>query len=91
MYKCIIPKKTYLSVPMSIIHAGADVVFEDLDWEGVYQLKPYPIYDSAKRLTSNMYVPESFMCLSFHVKKQLAIGKGGMILTDDYKAVEWFY
>ena len=85
-----IPKKTYLSVPMSIIHAGADVVFEDLDWEGVYQLKPYPIYDSAKRLTSNMYVPESFMCLSFHVKKQLAIGKGGMILTDDYKAVEWF-
>ena len=85
-----IPKKTYLSVPMSIIHAGADVVFEDLDWEGIYQLKPYPIYDSAKRLTSNMYIPGSFMCLSFHIKKQLAIGKGGMILTDDYKAVEWF-
>ena len=86
----IIPKKTYLSVPMSVIHAGAEVVFEDLDWEGIYQLKPYPIYDSAKRLTSNMYIPGSFMCLSFHIKKQLAIGKGGMILTDDYKAVEWF-
>ena len=28
------------------------------------------------------------MCLSFHHKKPLKIGKGGMILTDDNKAVE---
>tara|TARA_R110000851_G_scaffold175874_5_gene322331 strand:- start:1678 stop:2298 length:621 start_codon:yes stop_codon:yes gene_type:complete len=85
----IIPKKTYLSVPMSIIHSGAEVVFEDREWEGIYQLKPYPIYDSAKRLTSRMYIAGTAMCLSFHVKKQLAIGKGGMILTDDLKMVEW--
>lgn len=84
-----IPKRTYLSVPMSIIHSGAEVVFEDREWSGVYQLKPYPIYDSAKRFTSNMYVPGTAMCLSFHIKKLLAIGKGGMILTDDYKMVEW--
>tara|TARA_R110001592_G_scaffold133404_2_gene348621 strand:+ start:2209 stop:2829 length:621 start_codon:yes stop_codon:yes gene_type:complete len=85
-----IPKKTYLSVPMSVIHSGSKVVFEDLKWEGIYQLKPYPIWDSAKRLTSNMYIKNSFMCLSFHMKKQLAIGKGGMILTDSEEAVEWF-
>ena len=85
----IIPKKTYLSVPMSIIHSGAEVVFEDREWEGIYQLKPYPIYDSAKRLTSRMYIAGTAMCLSFHIKKQLAIGKGGMILTDDLKMVEW--
>ena len=30
------------------------------------------------------------MCLSFHIKKTLSIGKGGMILTDDANAVEWF-
>ncbi len=30
------------------------------------------------------------MCLSFHIKKKLGIGKGGMILTDDSTAVEWF-
>ena len=30
------------------------------------------------------------MCLSFHIKKQLGIGKGGMILTDDLAAVDWF-
>lgn len=85
-----IPKNTYLSVPQSIIHAGGKVKFEDVNWEGIYQLRPYPIYDSAKRLTSNMYIPNTFMCLSFHIKKHLKIGKGGMILTDDYQAYEWF-
>jgi dTDP-4-amino-4,6-dideoxygalactose transaminase len=89
-----IPSKTYLSVPMSIIHAGAEVVFDTRSsanhWTGMYKLEPYPIYDAAKRLTSNMYIPGSFMCLSFHIKKQLGIGKGGMILTDDSNAVDWF-
>lgn len=90
----IIPSKTYLSVPQSIIHAGGEVVFDMSPkanhWAGTYQLKPYPIYDSAKRLTSNMYIPGTFMALSFHIKKQLPIGKGGMILTDDAMAVKWF-
>ena len=89
-----IPSKTYLSVPQSIIHAGGEVIFdktsETNNWKGIYQLKPYQIYDSAKRFTSNMYIPGSFMCLSFHIKKHLKIGKGGMILTDDEKAAKWF-
>jgi dTDP-4-amino-4,6-dideoxygalactose transaminase len=37
-----------------------------------------------------MYIPGAYMCLSFHIKKHLKIGKGGMILTDDKEAVEWF-
>jgi hypothetical protein len=48
------------------------------------------VYDSAKRLTSDMFIPETFMCLSFHIKKHVSIGKGGMILTDDPEAVTWF-
>ena len=47
----IIPKRTYLSPPQSITQAGGKLVFEDLDWQGIYQLKPFPIYDAAKRLT----------------------------------------
>jgi dTDP-4-amino-4,6-dideoxygalactose transaminase len=90
----IIPSKTYLSVPQSIIHAGFEPVFdvskEANSWSGIYQLNPLPIYDAAKRLTSNMYIPDTFMCLSFHIKKQINIGKGGMILTDNEDAVEWF-
>lgn len=89
-----IPSKTYLSIPMSVINAGGDVIFDKREqtnnWTGMYQLKPYPIYDAAKRLTSNMYIPNTFMCLSFHYKKHLKIGKGGMILTDSEEAYEWF-
>ncbi len=88
----VIPSKTYLSVPQSIIHAGGTPIFDSSvnDWRGIYQLRPYPIYDSAKRFTSNMYIPGTYMCLSFHIKKILKIGKGGVILTDNEEAVEWF-
>jgi len=85
-----IPKFTYCSVPMSIIHAGGRVKFRDEDWLGMYRLEPYPIYDSARAFTSGMYIPGSFMCLSFHWSKHLAIGRGGAILCDDENAVEWF-
>jgi len=87
-----IPSKTYLSVPQSIIHAGFVPVFDTNmnDWQGIYPLKPFAIYDAAKRFTSGMYIEDSFMCLSFHIKKHIKIGKGGMILTNDADAVEWF-
>jgi len=87
-----VPCKTYLSVPQSIIHAGFQPVFDSSKdiWNGIYQLEPLPIYDAAKRFTSNMYIKGSFMCLSFHIKKHLQLGKGGMILCDDEEAVKWF-
>jgi dTDP-4-amino-4,6-dideoxygalactose transaminase len=84
-----IPKHTYLSVPQSIIHAGGTVKFRDIEWSGIYKLDPYRIYDAARRFTSGMYIAGSEMCLSFHIKKTLKIGKGGMILTDDVNIVEW--
>jgi dTDP-4-amino-4,6-dideoxygalactose transaminase len=84
-----IPKHTYISVPSSIRHAGHNVFFEDLNWEGVYQLKPLPIFDGALRFKRNMY-NGGFHCLSFHIKKHIKIGRGGMILTDDKEAYEWF-
>ena len=85
-----IPKKTYISVPQSIIHAGCEPHFINMDWSGLYKLNPYPIIDSATRFTKGMYVQDSYQCLSFHIRKILPIAKGGMILTNDIKAVEWF-
>ena len=84
-----IPKRTYPSVPCSIIHAGGSVKFNDLRWKGIYQLEPYRIFDSALRFRKGMY-KGGFHCLSFHNKKLLPIGRGGMILTDNGKAYEWF-
>jgi dTDP-4-amino-4,6-dideoxygalactose transaminase len=85
-----IPKKTYLSVPQAIMCAGGSVIFEDRDWSGIYQLSPHPIYDAARRFTSGMYIPNTYMCLSFHPKKILKMRKGGMILTDNEEAAHWF-
>ena len=85
-----IPSRTYPSVPCSIIHAGGRVRFEDVKWKGIYQLKPFPIIDGAKRFTRGMYEKGMFHCLSFHARKHLNIGRGGMILTDDKDAYEWF-
>jgi len=84
-----IPSRTYVSVPMQILHAGCQVKFDDIEWSGIYQLKPYPIIDGAVRFTKNMYVPETLHVVSFQIKKRLPIGRGGVILTDDEEAYRW--
>ena len=84
-----IPKFTYPSVPCSIINAGGKVKWSDDEWHGSYELAPYKIYDSALRFHKGMY-RGGFECLSFHMKKHLPIGRGGMILTDDEEAYKWF-
>jgi len=84
-----VPKRTYLSVPQSFLHAGYKIRFKDINWTGYYQLDPTPIIDSAKWLTSDMYIRGSLMCLSFHIKKSLPIGRGGAILTDNIDIYNW--
>lgn len=86
-----IPKRTYISVPFSILNAGGTVQFEDQDWfdRGVYSLKPYPIIDAALTLKQRMYQRGQMICLSFNSKKPLPIGRGGCILLDDPDADAW--
>ena len=83
-----LPARTYVSVPMACIHAGFEVNFADYDWRGVYRVSPFNIFDGAKRFTKAMY-SGGLHCLSFHAKKILAIGRGGMVLTDDPAAAAW--
>lgn len=84
-----IPKRTYVSVPMSIIHAGAHPSFRDEEWSGAYQLKPLPIWDSARRFTSGMFAANTMQCVSFHWSKTLGIQQGGAILHDNPYADAW--
>ena len=97
-----IPKRTYISVPMSIIHAGGRPTFRDEDWKGLYQLRPLPVWDSARYFTSGMYasnrpehVPskwrciDSMLCVSFHASKTLGLEQGGAILHDNPEADAW--
>lgn len=85
--KIKIPNKTYISTPMQIMNIGNDVIFDDFEWSGVYQLSPTRIYDGAVRWTKDMYVGgDALQVVSFQIKKRIPIGKGGMILTNDYEA-----
>lgn len=87
-----IPKRTYVSVPMVIRHAGAKVMFDDRIWNGSYTLDPYSIADSARRFRSGMYPTTGgyYICVSFHWSKILGLSQGGAILHDDPIADHWF-
>jgi dTDP-4-amino-4,6-dideoxygalactose transaminase len=89
-----IPNRTYPSVPCEIIHAGLKVNFEKVDGKtikGPYQLKGSKVWDSALRFTSDMYIPNTHMNISFTGPyKHFKLSKGGAILTDDYDANLWF-
>lgn len=83
-----IPKRTYPSVPCSILHTGYHVYFTDKKWEGEYELSPLGIWDAALRFKKNMY-HGGLQCLSGHIKKNFAVGRAGFILTDDKQAYDW--
>jgi len=53
--KITIPNRTYVGVPMSIIHAGSRVGFRDEEWVGSYRLDPLPVWDSARWFTHGMF------------------------------------
>lgn len=93
-----IPKRTYVGVPMSIIHAGGWPTFRDDDWGalGWYALSPLRVVDSARWFTAGMYGKladwcggDVLACVSFHATKTLGIEQGGAILLDDPEADEW--
>lgn len=84
-----LPKRTYASVPMAVIHAGGIPIFEHYDWNGSYRLWPLPVFDSARRFTSGMFLDGSFQCVSFQTSKILGLEQGGAVLHDDSQADDW--
>lgn len=88
--RAAIPRRTYPSVPMSCVNAGFRVEFEDIKWRGAYQIRPWAVWDCARRFTSGMYVPGQYQCVSFSSSKILGIEQGGAILHDDDAADPWF-
>jgi dTDP-4-amino-4,6-dideoxygalactose transaminase len=89
-----IPNRTYPSVPCEIIHAGLKVKFKQVEGKtikGAYNLEGSNVWDSALSFTSEMYKPNTHMCISFTGPyKHFKLSKGGAILTDDYEAYLWF-
>lgn len=97
-----IPKLTYVSVPMAIIHAGGRPTFRDQEWIGCYDLRPTNIFDSARWFTSGLWnmppqgvgrpatpIAGYMICVSFHASKTLGDTQGGAILHDNPEADVW--
>lgn len=91
--KIEVPCRTYMSAVCEVINAGGMVAFKEVKGEtlkGAYRLNPTRVIDSALRFTSNMYEPNTFMCISFTgAYKHFKLGKGGAVLTDNKHFYEW--
>lgn len=83
-----VPARTYISVPNVIMRAGGKVRFDDREWTGAYRLGFTHITDSALRMRQFMY-DGGLYCVSFHMRKHIKIGRGGMVLTDSPEAADW--
>lgn len=81
----IVPKHTYLSVPMLADKLNIDRTFIDDEWQDYYYITDN-IIDAAVYWEGNSYIHGTFMVLSFQFQKHLSLGRGGMILTDKKEA-----
>lgn len=98
----VLPKYTYPGVANAVVHAGGKLRFTEPGWDsrywqrrGWYCLEPLAVIDSAKYLSRHMCDANPLfyqcqVCVSFHARKPLPIGRGGAILTMQPDAAEWF-
>ena len=84
--KVTCPNHTYLSIPMTFDKLNLNWEFFNVYWKDYYYIGNTNIIDAAVYWKEKSYVKNTFMCLSFQYKKHLNLGRGGMILTDDYEA-----
>ena len=90
--ECSFTPYTYLSIPMLMHKLGIkydyfpDSLPHRQQWTGEYKFELTRIWDSARRLESNMYRSGQMQCVSFGHDKPLPIGRGGAILLDDAEA-----
>lgn len=84
--KISIPTNTYISIPMLAIKLGIKWSWNKKKWKDFYFLQNTNIIDASVLWKKNSYIKDTFMCLSFQKQKHINIGKGGMILTDNFDA-----
>lgn len=83
--KITVPKRTYISIPFLANKLNLDLEWKDEVWTNYYYLTD-SIIDAAVLWKKNSYIPNTFMSVSFQFRKHLALGRGGIILTDDKNA-----
>ncbi len=92
----LIPNRTYMSVPATVLLLGGKVKFYETESEyltGAYLLNGTNVWDSALRFSADMmgsFPYYHLVCLSFSgIYKHLRLGKGGAVLTDSKHAYDF--
>lgn len=80
-----VPKRTYISVPFLANKLNIELKWKEEEWQDYYYITNN-IIDAAVLWKQNSYIPGTFMCISFQFRKHLALGRGGIILTDNRQA-----
>jgi dTDP-4-amino-4,6-dideoxygalactose transaminase len=83
--KIIVPKHTYLSIPMLANKLKIELEWKDENWIDYYYVTDNVI-DAAVLWKPNSYIPGTLMGVSFQFQKHLSLGRGGILLTDDKEA-----
>lgn len=83
--KIDVPKRTYISIPFLANKLKISLSWKDENWQDYYYLTDNVI-DAAVLWKPNSYIPQTFMNISFQYRKHLALGRGGIILTDNKEA-----
>jgi dTDP-4-amino-4,6-dideoxygalactose transaminase len=82
-----VPKNTYLSIPFLAEKLNINREWRYEEWIDYYYVTD-KIIDAAVLWKRDSYIPGTYMNVSFQFRKHLALGRGGVILTDDKKAAE---
>ena len=80
-----VPVHTYMSVPMMLEKLNQPWQFTNQLWEKLYQFDSHKIVDAATLWEKESYMANTLMCISFQFKKHIPIGRGGIVLTDNYE------
>jgi dTDP-4-amino-4,6-dideoxygalactose transaminase len=83
--KIMVPKRTYISIPLLSNKLNINLEWKDEVWKDYYYITD-DIIDAAVLWKKNSYIPRTFMCVSFQFRKHLSLGRGGVILTDNKQA-----
>ena len=78
------PTRTYISVPMMLERITIPLKYVDRKWTEYYFIAENVI-DAAAHWRQDGYISNTLMCISFGHKKHINIGKGGIILLDNYE------
>ena len=80
-----IPQYTYISVPFTAKKLGLNWKWKDEKWHDYYYIGNTNIIDAAVFWKKNSYIENTYMCVSFQFRKHLSLGRGGIILLDNYE------